>query len=47
MCANLETSRPMFERLNSKLPSSPRELDKFAAELTRFVLNGVNGGQSQ
>jgi hypothetical protein len=43
MCANLETSRPLFERLSAKLPSSARELDRFAESLTSFVLHGVKG----
>lgn len=47
MCANLETSRPMFERLSAKLPSTPRELDRFAESLTHFVLYGVKGTPSQ
>lgn len=45
MCANLETSRPLFERLGTKLPSSPQAIDKFATELTQFVLTGVQGAK--
>ena len=45
MCANLETSRPLFERLGTKLPSSPQAIDKFAVELTQFVLSGVQGAR--
>lgn len=45
MCANLETSRPVFERLNAKLPATPRELERFAESLTLFVLHGVKGAQ--
>lgn len=47
MCANLETSRPMFELLGAKLPSTPRELDRFAETLTQFVLFGVKGASAQ
>jgi AcrR family transcriptional regulator len=43
MCANLETSRPLFERLGTKLPATPQSIDRFAAELTQFVLFGVMG----
>ncbi|MCY7389897.1 MAG: TetR/AcrR family transcriptional regulator [Burkholderiales bacterium] len=43
MVANLETSRPLFERLGTKLPSSEKAIDKFAEELTKFVLSGVQG----
>lgn len=47
MCANLETSRPLFERLNAKLPTTAKELDRFAVDLTRFVLHGVMGATQQ
>ena len=43
MVANLETSRPLFERLGTKLPSSEKAIGKFAEELTTFVLSGVQG----
>lgn len=46
MCANLETSRSLFERLGSKLPSEEAALARFAEQITQFVLYGVMGERS-
>ncbi len=44
MCANFETSRPLFDRLGVKMPAEPAALARFANEVTAFVLHGVLGG---
>jgi AcrR family transcriptional regulator len=46
MCANLETSRPLFERLGGKLPSEEAAVARFAEQITSFVLYGVMGERS-
>jgi TetR/AcrR family transcriptional regulator, regulator of cefoperazone and chloramphenicol sensitivity len=43
MCANLETSRPLFERMGNQLPSEPAAIGKFADEILAFVLHGAMG----
>ena len=45
LCANLETARPVLERLGAKIPSDAKSMDRFAAEITQFVLSGVSGGK--
>lgn len=44
MCANLETSRPVLERLGARIPVDPAAVGVFASEITEFVLHGVMGG---
>jgi AcrR family transcriptional regulator len=41
-CANLETSRPVLERLGATLPSDPAAIQAFAAQLTHAVLHGIS-----
>jgi AcrR family transcriptional regulator len=45
MCANLETSRPVLERLGARFPTDPAAVAGFATEITNFVLYGVTGGK--
>jgi TetR/AcrR family transcriptional regulator, regulator of cefoperazone and chloramphenicol sensitivity len=45
ICANLETSRPVLERLGARLPTEPAAVSGFANEITNFVLYGVTGGR--
>ena len=41
-CANLETSRPLLERLGLKLPGDAHEVERFAAHVSAFILHGVS-----
>lgn len=41
MCANLENSRPILERLGVALPSDPESIATLAGELTHSVLYGI------
>lgn len=43
LCANLETARPLIERLGVKVPVDERGVDKFAGHVLDFVLHGVVG----
>lgn len=43
LCANLETARPVLERLGTKLPADTGAIARFADEITEFVLMGIKG----
>ena len=42
-CANLETTRPVLERLGGVLPADTESVARFAEELTKSVLYGIAG----
>lgn len=43
LCANLETSRPLLERLKFKFPSEAQGINLLASQVVHFVLHGVRG----
>ena len=47
LCANLETSRPLFVRLGYRLPSDAKGTGKLAAEVAEFVLRGAMGPRAK
>ena len=43
LCANLETSRFLLERLKFKFPTDVRGVNRLASQVVHFVLHGVRG----
>lgn len=42
-CANLETSRPILERVGLAFPGTPQQVEAFATHAVNFILYGITG----